>query len=206
MFEHIFIIHRNIDTQRDITKLLNMNCNHIEVIEPVAHKNDTSQLICMWSKKDIFRKGVISLYETNLLLLERIVKEKLNNVLILEDDALQIDDNIELNKTCLIQYMNIRIWNNRNCSTLANYYPKWENTHNLLVNLLFYRKIKTNRHRAWDLELDYMKKKYNLNFHYSHYFNHPNNRSTLGNSKFQINNWCQINDKNFYGNNLPLQF
>jgi len=186
MFSHIFIIHRAIDTERDISNLLKLDCKHIEVIEPEPIKEDTSQLICMWSKKQKHRQAVISLYETNIKLLKRIIKEGLNRVLILEDDAVIIEPNMETNESSWLNFLNVRIWNNRNVSCLANYYPSYVSTKDLLDKLIFYRKLKKNRHRAFDIELDYMAKKYRLDFSYYNYFDHPINKSTLGNGKYNI--------------------
>ena len=189
MINHIFIIHRKQDTDRDISKLLQLNCNHIEIIEPIERKEDTTQLICMWSKKQQHKQGVISLYETNIYLLNRIHDQKLDKVLILEDDAELIDNlDIVLDDSCMLQYLNIRMWKKRNCSTLANYYPSHERTKELLDQLIIYRSVKKNKHRAWDLELDYMKNKYTLDFSYYNCFNHPKNKSLLGNDNYNLPN------------------
>ena len=187
LFDTTFIIHRQIDFQRIIIHLtkniLNMT-GSIEIIEPEPIQEDVSSYICMWTKNIDSRKGVISLFNTNIKLLERIVKEKLNKVLILEDDAELLFHEMELDQDCWIHFLNIRTWKNRYISTLANYYPKWETTLLLLNKLKEYIKLKKNRHRAWDLELDYMKNKFKLPFKYTNYFNHPDNISLLGNNKY----------------------
>ena len=105
MFEHIFIIHRAIDTCRDISELLKMKCNHIEIIEPEPIKDNTDQLICMWSKKKQSQQNIISLYETNMKLLRRIENEKLNNVLILEDDAQLLHEEMNIDEDCTLHYL-----------------------------------------------------------------------------------------------------
>tara|TARA_R110001606_G_scaffold380810_1_gene541565 strand:+ start:91 stop:729 length:639 start_codon:yes stop_codon:yes gene_type:complete len=188
-FDKIFIIHRKIDVERDvdtlIKKVIKYTSNPIEIIEPVE-LGDSESLICFWSKKLASKKSVISLYNTNIKLYERIVKEKLDNVLILEDDAeLNNDIEIKLDYEAMIHFLDIRTWKNRNVSCLANFYPSWKETKRLLEILNEYRRIKKNKHRPIDLELDYAKSKYFLNFNYSSYFHHPkvNNISTLGNSQ-----------------------
>jgi len=183
-FQHIFIIHRGVDAGRDICELLRIDCNDIRIIEPEEVKENTDQLICMWSKKKHHQQAVISLYETNIKILETIVKEKLNYVLIVEDDAQLIHQDMELDNDCMLHYLNVRTWNDRQISSTANYYPSWQKTSLLLTQLKLYKTIKKNKHRAWDLELDYMKKKWDLNFKYNNYFEHLAYKSTLGNNKY----------------------
>ena len=187
MFDHIFIIHRAIDTSRDISELLKMKCTScIEIIEPEPIKDNTDQLICMWSKKKQSQQNIISLYETNMKLLKRIENEKLNNVLILEDDAQLLHDSMELNQDCMLHSLYYTRWKERYIGAVANYYPSWKKTSILISSLESYRIAKINKHRPWDLELDYMRDKYNLNFSYNNYFTHPQNESTLGNNKFNL--------------------
>ena len=186
MFDKIFVIHRNKDTDRDkYIKDLQIKLDYKEfvIVEPEPIAEDYSSYICMWSKNIPARRAVISLYNTNIKLLQQIIDEKLDNVLILEDDAV-IHDIKELDKDALIHFLNIRTWKDRYISCLANYYPLWQNTKKLLDKLMQYKSVKKGRHRAWDIELDYMKNKYSLNFSYDNYFTHPQNKSTLGNDNY----------------------
>lgn len=121
-------------------------------------------------------------------LLKTIVDEKLDSVLILEDDAeLDINSEIELDMDADIHFLNTRRWKHRNVSCAANYFPMWMRTKRLNDVLLQYRKIKKNRHRPIDLELDYAKYLYLLNFTYSNFFKHNHTYgSTLGNTYNQL--------------------
>jgi len=205
LFNKIFIIHRAQDKDRDIQPLilsLKGKYNSLEVIEPEPLDDDYSSLICFWSKKIEFRKPVISLYNTYMKLLKTIVDEKLDSVLILEDDAeLDMTDHlevspdtgelinteIELDMDADIHFLNTRRWKHRNVSCAANYYPLWMRTKRINDVLLQYRKIKKNKHRPIDLELDYAKYLYLLNFSYSNYFKHNHTYgSTLGNTYKQL--------------------
>ena len=196
MFDTVYIIHRAIDTDRVTSELTSSILNlsgSIQQIEPEPIHDDVSSYICMWTKNVNSRKAVISLFDTNIKLLERIVNQKLNNVLILEDDAIFVSGTAtarsalkrDLNEDCWVHSLYHRMWKDRNIGAVANYYPKWETTQLLLNKLKQYSKEKKGRHRAWDIELDYMKKKYDLPFKYTNHFNHPiNNVSTLGNGKY----------------------
>ena len=120
-------------------------------------------------------------------LLKTIVDEKLDSVLILEDDAELNTDEIELDMDADIHFLNTRRWKHRNVSCAANYFPLWMRTKRINDVLLQYRKIKKNRHRPIDLELDYAKYLYLLNFTYSNFFNHNHTYgSTLGNTYKQL--------------------
>ena len=190
-FNKIFCIHRQNDIEREkyVSDLkIKLDYNEFIIVEPNAQIEDYSSYICMWSKKVPARKAVISLYNTNIKLLQKIAKEKLDNVLILEDDAVLKEKEMkELDKDAWIHFLNIRTWNNRNISCLANYYPKWENTDKLVNTLNKYKILKKCKHRPFDIELDYMKKKYDLDFKYSDYFYHPNVlKSTLGNESYNL--------------------
>ena len=186
MFDKVFVIHRNKDTDRDkYIKDLQIKLDYKEfvIVEPLPIAEDYSSYICMWSKNIQARRAVISLYNTNIKLLQRIIDEKLDNVLILEDDAV-IHDIKELDKDALIHFLYHTRYKNKYIGCLANYYPLWQNTKKLLDKLMQYKSVKKSRHRAWDIELDYMKSKYSLNFSYDNYFTHPQNKSTLGNDSY----------------------
>ena len=183
-YDNVFIIHREKDINRNLSLLIKEYPNY-KVIEPVPIKDNVSQLICMWSKKKENKQAVISLYETNILLLEHIVKEKLNKVLILEDDAIPVVSTCRYNKDSLINFFYHTKWNDRYIGCVSNYYHSWENTKILLYFLKQYRRIKKDKHRSFDIELDYMKNKYELNFSYYNYFSHNMDiPSTLGNNKY----------------------
>ena len=188
MFNHIFIIHREIDIERKlnvlylIKSLSDLTTNPIEVVEPEPIQDDYKSLICFWNKKEENRKAVISLYNTNIKLYERIIENKLDKVLILEDDAELIDEAIELDQDCLIHFLNTRTWLDRNVSCLSNYYPHHYNTRILLHVLKKYREKKKDKHRPIDLELDYAKNLFLLDFKYSNFFKHSTLfKSSLGN-------------------------
>jgi hypothetical protein len=183
MFNKIYIIHRASDLERNIEPLIESlkgKYKTLEIIEPEPRVEDYSSLICFWSKKVESRKGVISLYNTNISLMEQIVDQQLDKVLILEDDAELYDSEIILNNECDIHFLNTRMWKKKNASCMANYYPNWLQTRRVLRILKMYRMLKNNKHRPIDLELDYCKNKFLLEFEYSNYFIHPKNESTIG--------------------------
>ena len=190
MFDHIFIIHRKEDKIRYnnvlnlILFLSDLTTNPIEIVEPEPIQDEYQSLICFWNKKVENRKAVISLYNTTIKLYERIIENKLDKVLILEDDAELTDEAIELDQGCLIHFLNTRNWLDRNVSCLANYYPHHYNTRTLLYVLKKYREKKKDKHRPIDIELDYAKNLFLLDFKYSNFFKHSTEfKSTLGNSQ-----------------------
>ena len=194
----VFIIHRNVDICRmkyieDCKKKLPtlMEVKTFEIIEPEPIKENTKPLICMWSKKIPSKQAIISLYNTHIKLYGRIIDEKLNNVLILEDDAVLTGKPIDkLEDDVWIHFLHDVIYTThiiRHVSCMANYYPKWENTKKLLNNLIEYKTKKKERHRPIDIELDNMRRIYNLDFRYNYdYFIHPvfEVESTLGNNNY----------------------
>ena len=162
--------------------------SNIVIVEPDELSDDTSSLICRWNKNYPQRKREISLYTTNIRILRHVVQMKQNNVLILEDDAIQIEDIGDLDPNKWIHYLNTRWYlgnSVKRCTSCqANLYINWYNTERLLNNLLLYCNVKKNRFRPIDYELDYMKTKYNLEEHYEYHnlFHHDDeNPSTIRN-------------------------
>ena len=179
--EHIFIIHRKQDTERDLTKLLSLKCNDIQVIEPEII-TDSKRLICMHTKLEKNRFAVISLVETNMKLFQKIVIEKLNNVMIIEDDVI-IENGLDYDNTVSCHALQNVIWNDRNYGTVCNVYPSYQKTKILYDTLLEYRKVKKNKFRAWDSELYRCAVKYNLDFKFDNTVKHNESyNSTLGNN------------------------
>jgi len=180
--EHIFIIHRKQDTERDLTKLLQLKCNHIEVIEPEKQIEDISSYICMHTKKIDKRRANISLYYTHMKLLQKIIEEKLNNVLILEDDVI-IENGLDYDKNVMCYVFNSTIWNGRYYETGCNMYPSYKKTKILYDTLLEYRKVKKNKFRTIDSELYRCVVKYNLDFKFDNkVIQNKSYKSTLGNN------------------------
>ena len=187
--DNIFIIHRQQDKVREehlnhlIKKLKKISsCNPI-IIEPESWKEDTSELICIWSKAKWKRQGCISLYHTYKKILEKVVDDKLNKVLILEDDAV-LKEWGELPIDKHIVFLLTINYNGKQISNIANYYHNWNKTEELLLSMSQYYKKKNNRFKSLDIEFSNLKEKYELKYGYLNYFWYKQFKSTLGNDKY----------------------
>lgn len=160
MINKIFIIHQSKNTNRYkyIHDLIHTYPNY-EIIEPIIPKD-----LSIYGGRRTNNKFItaeLSLTLTNLFILNKIIKNKLNNVIIFEDDAIQINPLPLLDTTAYSIYLhNFRhpkqaSYKIYDCQ--AMYYPSWKNTKKL------YNYIKNETQiLAWDNQLQYIKEKYNL--------------------------------------------
>lgn len=160
MINKIFIIHQSKNTNRYkyIHDLIHTypNC---EIIEPIIPKD--LSIYGGRRRNNKFITAELSLTLTNLFILNKIIKNKLNNVIIFEDDAIQINPLPLLDTTAYSIYLhNFRhpkqaLHKIYDCQ--AMYYPSWKNTKKI------YNYIKNETHiLAWDNQLQFIKEKYNL--------------------------------------------
>ena len=156
----VFVIHLIRETSREpIIKKLKKTFPDLKVF-PAIDKKDLS-----WNKWKNLKKfhrlpthqnrevimGEVALSLTNLKLLKYIVKNKLNNVLVLEDDAI-INTNkgtfpkyLKLSRDIALYYLGGHVWNSKLWGTYAIIYPNWNITREVLEEL-----INPKRFRAWD--------------------------------------------------------
>jgi len=160
MIDKIFIIHQSKNTTRCkyIQDLIRAYPNY-EIIEPIIPKD--LSIYGGRRRNNKYITAEISLTLTNLFILNKIIKNKLNNVIIFEDDAIQINHLPILDTSTYSIYLhNLR--HPKKASHIiydshAMYYPSWKNTKKL------YNYIKNERQiLAWDLQLQFIKEKYNL--------------------------------------------
>lgn len=160
MIEKVFIIHQDDDIKREkyINRLINDYPN-FEIIEPI--KPDNLDLYGGKRKKENRKRAELSLTLTNIYIYERIVQEKLNNVIIFEDDAIQIEEIPELDLDKYIIYLHSYRHVNKKSNEIydcqAMFYPKWQNTKIILDLLKLQPKLD-----AIDNQLQKIKEKYKL--------------------------------------------
>lgn len=112
--------------------------------------------------------GEVALSLTNLKLLQHIVDEKLDNVLILEDDVI-LNPSITQPKTLTfndtsLYYLGGHLWNKKIWGTFAILYPTWKFTNKALEILKDPKKF-----RAWDsMIVNYINKKFPPSGYWDH--------------------------------------
>ena len=157
----MFIIHqaKKIDREALVYDLIKKYPDY-KIIEPLSPP-DLS--IYGGRRKNIkYITAELSLSLTNLKIMEEIISSKLNNVLIMEDDAIQVNpipEDLDQNAYCI--YLHNLIHPGKTSTQIydcqAMYYPKWENTQKLYDLIKAQPKL-----LAWDNELQMIKEKYNL--------------------------------------------
>ena len=160
MIDKIFIIHQSKNTTRCkyIQDLIHTYPNY-EIIEPIIPKD--LSIYGGRRRNNKYITAELSLTLTNLFILNKIIKNKLNNVIIFEDDAIQINHLPILDTSTYSIYLhNFRHpkqASHKIYDCQAMYYPSWKNTKKL------YNYIKNERQiLAWDNQLQFIKEKYNL--------------------------------------------
>ena len=115
-------------------------------------------------KKESRKIAELSLTLTNIFIYEKIIKDKLNNVIIFEDDAIQIAPipKLDLNKyviylhNCRFTDMKIRPDEIYDCQ--AMFYPTWQNTKKIVDLIKLQPKL-----LIFDVQLQKIKQIYKLN-------------------------------------------
>ena len=156
----VYIIHQKAKNHRDrFIQDIIKQYDEVEIIEPIKVHNS----IQYGGRRtnEVYRRNELSLTLTNILLLKRIVSEKMDNVLILEDDAIMINEipNIDYKPYNYYYLHSSRI--NATDSNIydchAMLYPTWQKTNELLDIILSMEK-----YLAWDNLLNHIRKKYHL--------------------------------------------
>jgi len=160
MIEKVFIIHQKTAIHREkyINRLIK-NYPNYEIIEPIIPDN-----LDLYGGKRIKEnriKAELSLTLTNIYIYNRIVQERLNNVIILEDDAIQIEPIPELDLDKYIIYLHSYRHENKKSNVIldcqAMFYPKWQNT-KIILDLI----KKESKLKIIDVQLQNIKEKYKL--------------------------------------------
>lgn len=135
MIEKVFIIHRSVVIEREkyVNNLIS-NFPNYEIIEPIIPENLNNYGGKRKSLKN--RNSELSLTLTNLSIYENIVRNKLNNVIIFEDDAIQVAPIPQLDldnyAIYLHKFRHPHQKENEIYDCQAMFYPTWQNTEKLL--------------------------------------------------------------------------
>lgn len=160
MIEKVFIIHQKTAVKREkyINRLI-IDYPNYEIIEPITP--DNLDLYGGKRKKENRKRAELSLTLTNIYIYNRIVEEKLNNVIIFEDDAIQLEPIPELDLDKYIIYLHSYRHENKKSNEIydcqAMFYPKWQNT-KIILDLI----KRESKLKIIDVQLQKIKEKYKL--------------------------------------------
>jgi|TARA_S200002703_G_scaffold128580_1_gene115400 hypothetical protein len=160
MIEKVFIIHQKTAVKREkyINRLI-IDYPNYEIIEPITP--DNLDLYGGKRKKENRKRAELSLTLTNIYIYNRIVQEKLNNVIIFEDDVIQLEPIPELDLDKYIIYLHSYRHENKKSNEIydcqAMFYPKWQNT-KIILDLI----KRESKLKIIDVQLQKIKEKYKL--------------------------------------------
>jgi|TARA_R100000081_G_scaffold88152_1_gene59353 GR25 family glycosyltransferase involved in LPS biosynthesis len=185
----VLIIHLNkaIDRKDNINKIKSIFKNVIIIdaiygldLSKEEYEKENNKLITYHNTKETFRRGKIGCYLSHIKSLKYIIDNKLDNVLILEDDAeILFNDFEEINIEDNIYqlYLGGQFFNKKLILTHSIFYPKYEYTKKIYDTLL-----ERKRYRAIDIEFaNIIHTKFNIKLNNPIIFKQMNNFSYIKN-------------------------
>ena len=189
---NVIIIHLERSKSRlPIIELIKSKFDNIKIIDGIdgqnmndnEFNNYNNKLITYWNTSNDMRRGKIGCYLSHIKTLEYIVENKLNNVLVLEDDMkpnFNEFPNIEIEDNIYMYYLSGFYWNNKLIGLTSIIYPKWQYTKEILDILK--NRFSCGKFKAIDIEIcNQIHTKFNIKLHNEKLFIHSDNFSYIHN-------------------------